>query len=523
LPDGKRAITGSWDGTIKIWDLGSRSDPGTIEVKSPVAALALAAKASTIAVGLPDGTIVLYDLATRGETARYRRHESAVRGLSFTRDGARLVSSDAGGTVLVWHLSPGSEPDVGRMDRPPRAVTSLAYDADEDGPFVGTEDGAIQHYSRATKVALEEKGPEGALRGLACDHAHVLLGTQDGSVVLRDAATLQLLDTFHFHRGPVLAVAISPDGKRGVSGGDDGELRFWDLDRRAPTGPTLSPAAERLALSPDGKQLLTGNGKGAVALWDLETGKPRWTLASSSKKLFCVSLSPDGKLAAAVGEEPSIEILDAATGKRVTSYAAPGAVYRAVFFSDGKTLATAGDQGRIQLRDLASGATRELEGHTGTVFCLAELPDGRLVSGSTDRTIRFWDTTALREESRIDDAHKELVGNVVLSPDGKRLLSTSWDHTIKVWDATTRVLLQEIPAHPRVTWGAAFLDERRAVLGCFDGTIDIVDVTAGACLDEISLASSRDWTGNLLLARDRRSFFAGTQRGVVLRFEVAGR
>ena len=34
-----------------------------------------------------------------------------------------------------------------------------------------------------------------------------------------------------------------------------------------------------------------------------------------------------------------------------------------------------------------------LSGHTDRVFCLQALPDGRIVSGSADNTIRIWDGT----------------------------------------------------------------------------------------------------------------------------------
>ncbi len=46
---------------------------------------------------------------------------------------------------------------------------------------------------------------------------------------LWDAETGALLRTFRGHTGLVLSVAFSPDGKRVLTGSDDGTARIWQL------------------------------------------------------------------------------------------------------------------------------------------------------------------------------------------------------------------------------------------------------------------------------------------------------
>jgi WD40 repeat protein len=69
------------------------------------------------------------------------------------------------------------------------------------------------------------------------------------------------------------------------------------------------------------------------------------------------------------------------------------------------------------------------------ISALCVLPDGRLASGSYDRTIRLWDVTTGAETARLE-GHSGLVSALCVLPDG-RLASGSYDRTIRLWDVTT--------------------------------------------------------------------------------------
>jgi WD40 repeat protein len=80
--------------------------------------------------------------------------------------------------------------------------------------------------------------------------------------------------------GAVGAVALTPDGRRGLSGSWDASLRLWDLETgqclRILEGHTAEVRA--VAVTPDGHRALSGAGDHTLRLWDLEGGQCLRTL-----------------------------------------------------------------------------------------------------------------------------------------------------------------------------------------------------------------------------------------------------
>jgi hypothetical protein len=164
--------------------------------------------------------------------------------------------------------------------------------------------------------------------------------------------------TLYGHRGPVRAVAFSPDGKRLATAGEDGAIRLWDVARGRIDRVLAGHPGGRvhcLAFDPDGKRLASGSRErhrddrgrwvdsshGAVKVWDLATGKATFTLTAGALDVFSVAFSPDGSELAA-SDDSDIQFYNPATGKmtrRLTGAARP--VCGLAFAADGKRLATA--------------------------------------------------------------------------------------------------------------------------------------------------------------------------------------
>src|SRR5262249_52941653 len=129
----------------------------------------------------------------------------------------------------------------------------------------------------------------------------------DKTVMVWDALTGKRLVICEGHKGAVLSVAFSPDGKCLVSGSTiwgqtkeanvAGEAKVWDAKRgkkRHPhTGHTRG--VNCVAYSPDGKQLATASMDKSVKVWDAQTGKELYSLKGHAGAVNCVAFSPDGE------------------------------------------------------------------------------------------------------------------------------------------------------------------------------------------------------------------------------------
>jgi WD40 repeat protein len=80
-----------------------------------------------------------------------------------------------------------------------------------------------------------------------------------------------------------------------------------------------------------------------------------------------------------------------------------------------------------------------IEGHSRHISCCAALPDGRIVSGSYDKTLKVWNTFtagARRSTGKCEltlNGHTDWVRCCAVLPDG-RIISGSDDCTLKLWN-----------------------------------------------------------------------------------------
>jgi hypothetical protein len=113
------------------------------------------------------------------------------------------------------------------------------------------------------------------------------------------------------HRGEVVALALSPDGKTLASAGNDNVIRLWD----AATGQERASWAEpqscnALAFSPDGKALASGGAGQNTKVWEVASGRERCQCTGANNMAGAIGFSPDGTALALAGADQAVRVWD---------------------------------------------------------------------------------------------------------------------------------------------------------------------------------------------------------------------
>jgi WD40 repeat protein len=267
--------------------------------------------------------------------------------------------------------------------------------------------------------------------------------------VVEPAVTESPLQRLHGHLQEVNCVAVSRDGGRIVSGGEDGRAIVWDRKSRQQRMVLVHPSAVRsVACSPAGagaNLCFTGGADGKGRLWNLDGAveqAPRLLAGQHRGAITCAAFSPDGKLLATGGEDRDLFMWDAASGE--LRYRFPSVHRGAVTslqFLPGQQLISAARDNTLQVwRWDAQAASRldSLERRSGDVTCLGASPDGKRVLYDQGRTLSILSLPAKVKEAALENppGSPTFTNFAQFSPDGLLILTAgAAEGRLQLWRA----------------------------------------------------------------------------------------
>jgi len=271
---GARIVSGSWDGTVRLWDPRGGRELATLRPhRERSQTLAVSPDGTLVASGSPDRSLVLLDAASGAERARI--------------DGPSAWSALAWGTPGLYGGTRPAPGQVLRLDGTLAIRATLELSGEVEALAVAPVGErlavATDTHLRILGTAALDARAECQARGtcalaFAPDGRTLASGDSAGRIVLWDADTLVERRILTGHRQEVFGLAFAPDGSRLFSGGRDARLRVWDPS----TGDLLAeiPGAGdylwSVAVSPDGTRVLAGSGDGTVRQWDSEPARVTW-------------------------------------------------------------------------------------------------------------------------------------------------------------------------------------------------------------------------------------------------------
>lgn len=362
-----------------------------------------------------------------------------------------------------------------------------------------------------SSLIITLKGHKSTVNAVAItpDGKKAISGSNDHTIRVWDLENSVLLNTLKGHTDTIGTVAITPDGKIGISGSDDKSVRIWDLDtfRCIKTLKSHFTRLLKVYMAPDGKKAISGSSNGFISLWDLKTYKPITTLQHPIGLIDDFAVTQDFKtvIVSSYERETSAELVDIKRLKPIKTLHANIPHVRTIEITpDGKIAAMGTDKNILCLWNLETGKYQIIKIQRGRIEDIAITADGKKVVFASDNH-RAYVYDFNNDMIKILESHSHMVMAVDITPDGRKAITGSEDHNIRLWDINSKsdyFHIDILDDRASGFLGKGFLgdidnyfittseitpDGKKAITGSYDFTIRVWDLEHAEILKTIKL------------------------------------
>jgi WD40 repeat protein/CHAT domain-containing protein len=335
---GHLAVSGSGS-EIRLVDVGTRE---TLRIfgfqPTSVNGLAFSPDGRYLAVATSAPEIALLDLASGRLARTLAGHGQSVTAVEFSPDGDLLVSRSEDNTLRLWRWPSGKPAEVFDVEKGSPFVFDVELSPDGKTLAIGQmppagESAKVLVWDLEDRARRSVLSPSGVVQGLAFsrDGAKLAVASLNlkGGYQIWDVATgkvrTEVDPPYTFRDGQVVdvpfacTVVFSADGESLFGGTSNGLIYHWDLETRAILGVVEHGSlSSQLALSPDGRRLVSGGQEAEVRIWNAETLELVQTLAGPGSYVSGIRFEPDGRSLAVGSRDGTLRLFRLADGELVT-------------------------------------------------------------------------------------------------------------------------------------------------------------------------------------------------------------
>jgi len=541
--NGRRAVSGSDDNTIRVWDpetgiclqtlIGHTSAIHCLSMTPDGQQAVSGSGRDKIFDNSVDFTVRLWDLKTGACLHTMPGHTNDVLSVCITPDGSQAVSASRDNTLRVWDLNTGSCLHI--LQGHTGLVSSVSMAADGMLAVSGSDDDTCRVWDLENGICLQ-----------------TLFNSIDDINKYNDWKRWnRLAPSLHPWREPgINSIQVTLDGKLAISAHKNSILKVWDMK----TGKCLHIIEDiihpvrSLCITPNAR-LATGVTTDHLYIFDLVSGEYLCKIKGTT--FSCISVTADGIKAITTGEGDTLQVWDLEKARHDENLDKHDSVEKLRITPNGHWAVSTGlintmsiwdlhqtsfskifetqtdfiisgfvtpdgqravciSSDLVFIYDLASGeCVHKYDKPGNTITCSAFTPDGRwIITGDDSGWLHTWDLE-IGSIIRSLVNHRSKVNCVSVTNDGKRGVSGNGgrmckDYTVKVWDLDTGICLRTFEGHTGEVNSVGFsTDSQRVVSYSADETLRVWDLQTRDCILRIENVGS-GYSDHLDLTTDGR-------------------
>lgn len=485
-PTGDGLATASDDGSIRVWQLPFNRPTQLAGHEGPVQVVAVNSTGELMATGGTDRRVIIWDSAAQDALRVLEPHDKEVQAIAFSDDGDVVATGDMDGSVYVWDIASGAIQALRmRFGAHEGPVTGLGFRAGTNDLFSAGADGKLRLWEiqslPGSVLATLQRPVECAV--VSDDGRLMAAVADDGLLQITAVDGSAQSRTLSDGSKDASVVAWGPLGTV-YSGHADGQIRGWDVRTGKQSWQTAGHkgAVTSLINHPTDERFISGGEDGTIRVW--KTPQEPQTLTGHSKPVRDLAISADGRRFVSVSEDNTVRLWTAGEKTAATTHTGHSApVVSAAISPDDTLIATADASGSIRLW-ASDGENESFDVGTrqAAVTSMSFSADNTiLVSGTADGDLTLWQLPIQPTVTLAQDLDKPTV--MAFTPNGKTAAIGADDGKVRVWDVESADQLVEISDDgDRVTAIASHPSGELLAVGREPGTLTIYRIADGAAV-----------------------------------------